>query len=225
MTFGTQVVDYHLSLEPNWELPPDISIIYPYDQDDVRTIFKKFYKKFFDDKEKRHFLFGINPGRFGAGVTGIPFTDPITLEAECGLTNNFRKKNELSSIFVYEFIKALGGVKSFYSNFYITSLCPLGFIKDKKNYNYYDDKELQKAVEQKIIDNIDMQMRFGCFTDVAFSMGKGKNFEVLKKLNDIHHFFQKVVPLPHPRWVMQYRLKSKTEHLQIYQKELGSLLN
>ena len=47
--------------------------------------------------------------------------------------------------------------------------------------------------------------------DVAFSLGKGTNYKFLKKLNEDHQFFDKVIPLPHPRWIMQYRRKSKEE--------------
>ena len=50
---------------------------------------------------QRHLLLGINPGRFGGGVTGIPFTDPIRLQNVCGIENNFEKKQELSSVFIY----------------------------------------------------------------------------------------------------------------------------
>ncbi|PIQ29310.1 MAG: hypothetical protein COW63_13845 [Bacteroidetes bacterium CG18_big_fil_WC_8_21_14_2_50_41_14] len=38
-------------------------------------------------------------------------------------------------------------------------------------------------------------------------MGQGKNFDYLKMLNDEFHLFKKIVPLPHPRWVMQYKRK------------------
>jgi len=34
----------------------------------------KFYKKYYNDNNPRFLILGINPGRFGAGVTGIPFT-------------------------------------------------------------------------------------------------------------------------------------------------------
>ncbi|MDX1479671.1 MAG: DUF4918 family protein, partial [Saprospiraceae bacterium] len=53
-------------------------------------------------------------------------------------------------------------------------------------------------------------------TDVVFSMGQGKNFKYLTDLNKEQHFFDKVVPLPHPRWVMQYKLKSKQVYLDQY---------
>jgi hypothetical protein len=38
-------------------------------------------------------------------------------------------------------------------------------------------------------------------------MGQGKNFEYLTMLNTEMRLFKKIVALPHPRWVMQYRRK------------------
>ena len=223
-TFAEKVIDYHFNLTADWDIPSEVEIIYPFDGEEVKEVFSKFYKKFFSDQESRYYLFGINPGRFGAGVTGIPFTDPVILENECMISNKFKKKNELSALFVYDFINNLGGAEAFYSNIYITSICPLGFIKNNKNYNYYDDKMLYKSLEKRIIENIKVQIDFGCKTDRAFCMGKGKNFQYMNMLNKEHQFFEKIIALPHPRWVMQYRLKSKQEHLDFYVNKLSSAL-
>jgi hypothetical protein len=182
----------------------------------------EFYQRFYSDDNPRKILLGINPGRFGAGVTGVPFTDPLLLEDICEIPNSFHKRRELSSAFVYEFISALGGIRQFCSEFYITSICPLGFIRDGKNYNYYDSKALQEAVMPMILDNLKTQIGFGADTSIAYSMGKGKNFKFLQKLNDEHQLFERVVALPHPRWVMQYRLKSKDIFVEEYVNALGT---
>lgn len=221
MNFGEKVIDYHLSLKPNWKLPKGFELIYPFDSEETTSLFKTFYNKYFSDKSTRRFLFGINPGRFGAGVTGVPFTDPYFLELECGIENDFKKRKELSAIFIYDLINQMGGVKSFYERFYISSVCPLGFLKKGINANYYDDKKLEQAVLNKIVKNIKTQIEFGCDLKFAYSLGKGKNYKFLKALNDKHKFFEKVIPLPHPRWVMQYKLKEKQKHLD----SIAMLLN
>jgi len=41
----------------------------------VRKLIREFYTKFYSDCKPRQLVLGINPGRFGAGATGIPFTD------------------------------------------------------------------------------------------------------------------------------------------------------
>ena len=220
MNFGTRVIDYYKSLRPDWKLPRGFDLIYPFDNAETLSVFEKFFSKYFADNQNRHFLFGINPGRFGAGVTGIPFTDPKILSEICGIDNSFKMRNELSSLFIYESIEAFGGVEKFYSQFYITSVCPLGFLTKGKNCNYYDDRKLQTAVEKHILKGIQDQMEFGCNRNVAFSIGQGKNLKYLTALNDKHKFFDKIVPLPHPRWVMQYRLKRKNEFIDEYVTKL-----
>ncbi|MCK5703784.1 MAG: DUF4918 family protein, partial [Cyclobacteriaceae bacterium] len=59
---------------------------------------------------------------------------------------------------------------------------------------------------------------------VAFSMGKGQNFKYLKYLNKKYQLFDKVEPLPHPRWVMQYRLKRKAEFIHEYISKISAAL-
>ena len=216
MTFSEQVLDFHNSLNPNWKLPKDFELIYPYGNEMTLDAMRQFYQKYYSDNQVRTFLFGINPGRFGAGVTGVPFTDPIRLEEVCGIQNDFKKRSELSSIFVYEFIEAFGGIETFNQHFYVSSICPLGFIKDGKNINYYDDKKLEKAVEKYIIQNFEEQLKFGCNRKIALCMGQGKNFKYFKKMNEKLKLFEKIIPLPHPRWVMQYRRKRKQEFIDQY---------
>ncbi|MCB0575946.1 MAG: DUF4918 family protein, partial [Saprospiraceae bacterium] len=159
---------------------------------------------------------------FGAGVTGVPFTDPIRLEAECGIKNDFAKKPELSSGFVWMFINAYGGPDTFCRDFYITSISPLGFVREGKNINYYDDRGLQKAVEPFIIRNIRTQLELGARRETALCLGEGQNFAYFQKLNAVQGFFREIIPLPHPRWVMQYRRKRVDEFVGKYLEAMKS---
>lgn len=225
MFFGDHVIAFHQQLSPNWKLPRGFELIYPFDNVETQEVFRKFYEQYFSDSNKRFFLFGINPGRFGAGVTGVPFTDPKILAETCKIPNSFHKRMELSSVFIYEAIEAMGRPEVFYQQFYITSICPLGFIKDGKNINYYDDDKLEKAVLKKIVSNIRRQVEFGARREVAFSIGQGKNYKFLQKLNKEYKFFEAIVPLPHPRWVLQYRRKRKQEYLDEYVTKLSSAID
>jgi len=166
---------------------------------------------------------GINPGRFGGGVTGIPFTDPIRLEKVCGIKNDFLKKQELSSVFIYSMIEAYGGAEKFYGQFYISAISPLGFIKDGKNLNYYDDKTIKQLIEPFVIDCIRKQLSWGLYTDVCFCIGEGENLRYLQQLNNEHKWFKEIKAVSHPRFIMQYKLKQKDIYIQQYIDALSSV--
>jgi hypothetical protein len=211
-TFADRIISFNKNLNFKGKLPDRIKIMNA-GEPGIWQVVKKFYKTFYNDNRKRYLILGINPGRFGAGATGIPFSDTKRLNEFCGITVNGLKTHELSSVFVYEVIKAYGGVRKFYSDFYITSVCPLGFTQKKEkgkevNYNYYDMRELQKAVRGFIADNLYKQIEIGVFTDVCFVMGMGMNAKYLHKLNEEEKFFKRIIPLEHPRYIMQYRLKT-----------------
>jgi uracil-DNA glycosylase len=224
MTFADKILRFHQDLNPDWTVPKGVEILFPFSNQETWAVMSAFFKKYFDDEQQRTLIMGINPGRFGAGITGTPFTDPKKLEQICGIPNNFKKRGELSADFVYEFINGFGGPEHFYQYFYITSVCPLGFVKDGKNYNYYDDKALEKAVEPHIIDNVKTHLAYGCNPKAVICMGQGKNYKYFKKLNEQHQFFEKVIPLPHPRWVMQYRRKRMEEFRDKYVETLQGVL-
>ncbi|MEO6453853.1 MAG: uracil-DNA glycosylase family protein [Ginsengibacter sp.] len=198
----------------------DIEVMNPFMDSYAMLICETFYKKYYSDNNDRTLIIGINPGRFGGGVTGIPFTDPIRLQNNCGIENEWPKKQELSSLFIYDMINAFGGVNPFYKKFYFTAISPLGFTRQNKNLNYYDDKDLQKGIKDFVIDCMNKQLKFGINRDVAFCLGDGKNYKYLSGLNKEQNFFKKVIPLPHPRFIMQYKLKKKEEYIRYYLQHL-----
>lgn len=225
MNFADQVIKFHLDLAPKWKLPKGIQVLTPLEQAEGQRVFSTFYQQFYSDHNSRYFLFGINPGRFGAGVTGVSFTDPIRLDQACHIPNKFPKKSELSSEFIYQVIDALGGPKKFFRHFYITAVSPLGFIKDGLNINYYDDKNLLKVIEPFAIESMHAQVKFGCLRQMGICIGQGKNFAFINTLNAKNHWFDKVQALPHPRWVMQYRRRTASLYVQEYVEALGPLMD
>ena len=184
-------------------------------------VVKRFLQKYFKDCNVRTLMLGINPGRFGAGVTGVNFTAARQLTDACGIEHSFGNGSELSAEFIYAMITAYGGPKEFYSRFFIGSVCPLGFVKEGKNINYYDDKELQKAVEPFIIQSIETQLSFPVDKSRCLCIGGEKNFRYLSKLNEKQKWFGEIVPLPHPRFIMQYRRKQVQPFIQVYLDALG----
>jgi len=223
MTFADRVIRFNDQLEYTGPaLPQGIRIMNPFREFEQTTrISELFYRKYYNDDNPRHIILGINPGRFGGGITGIPFTDPKRLKSECHIDYAGKSAHEPSSVFVYEMIHAYGGVEAFYNKFYINSLCPLGFTTinnngKEKNYNYYDSRELENTVSGFIVENVRTQIDLGVATDICFCFGTGKNETYLRKLNEQHHFFKEVIALEHPRFIMQYKAKSKQFYIDKY---------
>ena len=209
------IINFYRSLDPP-SLPKGIEILFPQQTKEVMKVVETFFTKFYNDTKPRHLIFGINPGRFGAGTTGINFTAPKQLKEFCGIDHGFKSQTELSAEFIYESIQAFGGVEKFYKNYFITSVSPLGFIKGGLNINYYDDKDLQQAVTPFIINNIQKQIALGFRTDFCICIGGDKNLKFFSALNNEYKFFNEIVPLPHPRFIMQYRRKQKEKYIQQY---------
>jgi hypothetical protein len=221
MTFAEHVNSFNKSLALTTKLPDGIVVMNPFEEMETYRLSSVFYNKYYNDSHKRKLILGINPGRFGAGLTGIPFTDPVKLENNCGIANNLNKATEPSAGFMYDMIDAFGGPEKFYHEYFINSISPLGFMKNGINYNYYDSKELELIVTPFIISSIQKIIKFGISTEVCFCLGIGKNFNYLKNLNKQYSFFDKVVPLPHPRWVVQYRRKKYDHFISEYLTALG----
>lgn len=220
-SFASGVLEFYSRLDLPQNLPQGVETLYPFSDETVWQLNKTFYHRFYNDQNPRSFLIGINPGRLGAGVTGIPFTDPLRLENVLKIKNGFQKKAELSSKFIYDVIESIGGSDPFFSNFYITSVSPIGYTKDGRNLNYYDQKDLENSLHDYIIENLWKQINtLPTNRDTAFCLGLGKNYKYLCKLNEKEGFFKEIIPLPHPRWVMQYRLKRKEEFILDYQRNL-----
>jgi len=219
-TQADKILSFYQQIDASFPLPAGVEIMNPYSDPKAWGCVTQFYQRFYADHKNRKIIFGINPGRFGAGVTGVPFTDPIRLANDCAIENNFQKRPELSSLFVYEVIRAYGGVTSFYSDYFITALSPLGYMKDGRNLNYYDDKQLIALSEEFIVHSIELQVKMVNPGSIAWCLGEGTNFKLFNGLNQRYHFFSEIMPLPHPRWIMQYRRKSIDIYIQKYVEAL-----
>lgn len=222
-TFADRIIEFNRKVEFRGSLPEGISIMNPFrgGDDYILDVSSAFYRQYYNDNRSRRLILGINPGRFGAGFTGVPFTDTKRLTGECGIDYTGRQTHEPSSVFVYEVIKEYGGPGKFYSDFYINSVCPLGFTQTgvsgrEKNYNYYDRPDLTEAMTDFIKWNIREQIALGVSTEVCWCLGTGKNEKFLRSLNRAHGFFGEIVALEHPRFIMQYRSASRTDYVKKY---------
>lgn len=231
MTVAEQILAFNDQLYLDDSLLPEgISVMNPFrgaHAPSIEKVTRAFYEAFYNDNQPRHLILGINPGRFGAGVTGVPFTDTKRMRDVCRIEAPIDPTHEPSSVFVYKVVDAFGGPSPFYSRFYINSVCPLGFTRlnekgNEVNYNYYDDRSLQEAVTPFIVRCIERQLSFCQNSDRCFCMGRGKNFAYLNALNKKHRWFDEVVPLDHPRFVVQYRSRRMDEYVQAYTEALSA---
>jgi hypothetical protein len=225
--FAEKVAAFNRSLEFTGKLPKEFRVMNPFRENpEVLGLSEAFYRKFYNDSNPRRLILGINPGRLGAGATGIPFTDSRRLAVDCGIQSGSIRTHEPSSVFVYDMIRSFGGVYNFYGAFYITSVCPLGFLRQNRagrwvNCNYYDDVALFTAAKQFILWNLKTQAEFGIERETVFVMGK-QNADIVGQINRDIRLFRNVVVLDHPRYIEQYRSKKKEAYIKDYVEKLRS---
>ena len=206
------------------DLPNGYKIINPFNRDNKKIIFaltEKFYETYYNDNNKRRLIFGSSPVRCGTATSGVSFEDALHLKKETGiLIDNFHVNNA-SSNFLYDVIDSYGGSKKFYSNFYMNFVFPLGIVKTNLkgndiNYNYYENKKLKEILYSSIVKFIKIQLSFGIDTSVCYCIGSGENFKFLTEINNKYNFFNEIIPLEHPRFIMQYNSKRKVEFQKKY---------
>jgi hypothetical protein len=219
-TFAEQVITFNEHLTYSGELPEGFVVLNPYlDNPETMEVMQKFYHKYYNDSHKRKFIIGINPSRYGAGVTGVPFTDTKRLEAVCGIKMESARTHEVSSVFIYDMIEDYGGADIFYKEMYINSPFPLAIVKKAKkgwvNANYYDDKKLFEAVKDFMIDSLKKHMSLNLDPSEVFILGK-KNADFISSLNKIAKLFDRMTVLEHPRYIQQYKSKEKQLYIDKY---------
>jgi hypothetical protein len=216
MSSAASVYKYFTGLRFSGPLPRGVEAMVSYRDPKVRARFKSFAEKYYAANTKRVLILGINPSRFGAGITGVSFTDPKALEEILGIANDLPKKRELSSTFVYQFVEAYGGPKKFYDDFLLSAALPLGLTKDGLNYNFYDDPETERALTPFIVKSLKAHIKLAGRNDMAIVLGTGKLLSFMRKINEKHGLFGELVALEHPRFIMQYRRKHIPSYIRKY---------
>jgi hypothetical protein len=131
------------------------------------------------------------------------------------------KKPELSADFIYTMIRSYGGPEKFFGKFFINSVSPLGYMQNGKNLNYYDTASLRQAVKPFIHRSMKSLLELNIDRTVVFCLGEGANYKYLLRLNEELHFFQRIIPLAHPRFIMQYKRRQLSSYLEEYLKKLN----
>lgn len=226
--FSDKVIDFNRNLVYTGNLPKGFKVINPYlENPETMTVMSHFYHKYYNDTKPRRFIMGINPGRYGAAVTGVPFTDTKRLESVCGIKMESARSHEVSSVFIYEMINEYGGAAAFYQRFYINSPFPLAILRQTKNgkwlnANYYDDPLLFKMTKDFIISSLKKQVSLGLETSEIIVLGK-KNASYIEKLNKEEKLFDHLTVVEHPRFIQQYKSKEKQLYIDKYILALNNL--
>ena len=224
-TFSDKVLDFNEWLaNTSLNLPGNYSINNPFNGDNkekIREITNKFYKKYYNDSNKRYLILGSSPARRGTAGTGMPLEDANHLYKETGIMIDNFYINKSSSDFLYEVMKQYGGCEKFYGDFFMEFVCPLGIINinskgNEVNSNYYESKKLEKALYSFIVASLQKLISIGIDTSVCYCIGSGENFKFLLRINEQYHFFEKIIALEHPRFIMQYNSKNKDKYLEKY---------
>ena len=213
-------------------LPHDVQVLDPMraeNSKEVQRIVRLFHERYYTDDRPRLLMLGINPGRLGAGSTGLPFTDTKRCENDLDIAVNGFRTHEPSSDLFYRVVRRAGGAANFYRNVYVHSICPLGFVRQKANgtavnLNYYDDKDLEAAVTPFLTDWLHALVACGMRTDTVLCIGTGKNQAFLERWNAQEKLFGRIVPLEHPRYIIQYKAREMDRYIDKYLTAISDLL-
>lgn len=220
-TLAQQIISFNRQVQFNGELPEGYGVINPFiDDQTTMAVMEQFYMKFYNDRQARKFLIGINPSRHGAGITGVPFTDTKRLESHCGIPVPGRHSHELSSVFIYDVIAAYGGAEAFYSRCFINSPFPLALIKQSAmgrwvNVNYYDSRALWSLLKPHMKVYLKRFSEFHIDPTEVIILGK-KNALFIQEINQELNLFRKITVLEHPRFIQQYRSRDRDAYILKY---------
>ena len=230
-TFSDNVLEFNEWLaNTSLELFDNYSISNPFNGKNriqIKEITNAFYKKYYNDHNKRYLILGSSPARKGTATTGIPFEDANHLYKETGIMIDNFYINKSSSNFLYDVMEQYGGCQRFYKDFFMSFVCPLGIVNVNSkgnlvNANYYENKKLEKASHNFIVDSLKKQIALGIDTSICYCIGSGENFKFLTKINEEYHFFDKIIALEHPRFIMQYNSKDRNKYLDKYITDLNN---
>ena len=150
-TLASHLFQFYNELKPPASLPNEVEWLFPQKDPAVMEVVDRFLKKYYSDSHPRTLMLGINPGRFGAGITGVNFTAARQLTRHLQIEHPFGTGSELSAEFIYEFIEAYGGPESFYSTHFIGSVSPLGFVGCSRGQDFQDRANWRSGQRVRLI--------------------------------------------------------------------------
>ena len=173
---------------------------------DHRHVMENFWATFYPEGPPPQVICGLNPGRHGAGLTGVPFRDFKTLSKWMQGIN--RQDAEPSAQFFAKVVEAVG-VEAFFKRFYVTNISAVGYVRDGKNLNYHDLPE----VALRVVERNFMEEMASVQPTRIIALGKHPYATVGKLLSSS---VGDIAYLPHPSWIMTYRRREADDWLGRY---------
>ena len=177
-----------------------------------RPIAEQFWQQYVPEPLPQTVIVGLNPGRMGAGLTGVPLLDFRSLTNLLPDARLPRNDTEPSANFFHRVAQHIGAEK-FYRQFYVSNVSAVGYLRDNKNCNYHDLPDAaQQIVEQRFRDEMAVVA-----PKRIIALGREVEATVQRLYDDgairISH-------LPHPSWIMTYRLREAQSWVRRYTQML-----
>lgn len=178
-------------------------------------IVRRYYQTVYSNEANRIVLCGINPGKNGAGKTGIPFLDYKSVSHL--FSGIGRYDREQSAQFILSIINEIGS-DSFYRSVYMTNISWFGFTKDGKNLNYYDlPAPLPTTFTDSFIEEMDIVK-----PKVIVPLSKEVEQTLKQMIKSGRLRYPLAERLPHPYYCSIG--KRAIKYRQIYVKKITSLI-
>jgi hypothetical protein len=185
----------------------DIGVLSDFVSED--RVIDDFWDTYYGAGVPRVVVCGLNPGRFGAGQTGIPFMDFASLGQL--LPGIARQDHERSAGFFFEVVSAFG-VTAFYRTFYVTNVSAVGFVRSGRNLNYPDlPAPALETVKQRFLEEMELV----------------QPTHVIALGHQVQKTLRQWLPaevdcsrcLAHPAWVATYRPHDSAQWIEHYLTE------
>ncbi|MEY2342744.1 uracil-DNA glycosylase family protein [Acidithiobacillus sp. IBUN Pt1247-S3] len=177
-----------------------------------RSIAEQFWQQYIPEPLPQTVILGLNPGRLGAGLTGIPLLDFRSLASLFPDGRLPRNDTEPSANFFHRVVQNVGAEK-FYREFYVSNVSAVGYLRDNKNCNYHELPDAaQRIVEERFVAEMAVVA-----PKRIIALGREVEATVQRLFPDGS---VRISHLPHPSWIMTYRLREAQSWVRRYTQML-----
>ena len=218
VTISEQVIEFYENYPRTDIFSLPLQLHNPFDAPSRSLAIRAFYEKFYNDRQPRTHILGINPSRLTASSTGVHYTDGYALEEFCEIRNEFSKGRELTSSFFYEVVNRYGGANRAFDKIFAWAALPVALTVNGKYANYYEIKD--ENINTLVKSNIDWMASIPSNGRLVV-LGVGENKDHLEQIDGFPFHYTEVIYLPHPRWILQYNRNKLDYYIELYLKAFG----